>query len=412
MKIVIDARFFGTETGIGRYVKELVENLEKIDSENQYVIFLSVKNFDLYRPKNNNFQKKLADIKWYSLAEQLKMGRMVDAERADLAHFPHFNVPFFCRTPYVVTIHDLILRHYPTSAASTKNPIIFYLKYFFYNLILKNALRRAKKIITPSYFVRNDIIKNFGVIARSPRRGNLVSIAMGLPRPDYGARNDMADKIRVIHEGLSNLPQTDLGKEYLKAKNITAPYLLYIGNFYPHKNLEKLVEAFEKISPSSILPLGKGEEGGGLKLVLVGKEDYFSARLQSKIKNQKSSIFFYGYASDQELVTLYKHASLYVFPSFSEGFGLPPLEALSFGLPSAVSDIPVFHEILGRAAFYFNPNDANDMARVIKDALQNAEARGKILEEGRAVLSRYNWVRNARETMEVYRAVHIFMQRG
>ncbi len=380
MKIVIDARFFGTETGIGRYVKELIENLEKIDTENQYVIFLASKNFDLYRPKNNNFQKKLADIKWYSLKEQLKMGRMVRAERADLAHFPHFNVPFFCRTPYVATIHDLILRHYPTSAASTKNPIIFYLKYFFYNLILRRAIRRAKKIITPSYFVRNDIIKRFKI---NP------------------------DKIRVVSEGLSNLPQTDLGAEYLKTKNITSPYLLYIGNCYPHKNLERLIEAFEKISPSSILPLTKGEEGGGLQLVFVGKRDYFSERLQLAVSSKQLAVNFYGYASDQELATLYKHASLYVFPSLMEGFGLPPLEALSFGLPSAVSDIPVFHEILGPAAFYFNPNDTVDIARVIKNALQNTEARGKILEEGKNVLSRYNWARHAQETKEVYRAAQL-----
>ena len=78
MKIVIDARFFGTETGIGRYIKELVKNLEKIDSVNHYVIFLARKNFDLYQPKNKNFTKKMADIKWYGLKEQLFFGKMID----------------------------------------------------------------------------------------------------------------------------------------------------------------------------------------------------------------------------------------------------------------------------------------------------------------------------------------------
>src|SRR3989344_3367246 len=131
MKIVIDARFFGTETGIGRYIKELVKNLEKIDSVNHYVIFLARKNFDLYQPKNKNFTKKMADIKWYGLKEQLFFGKMIDGEKADLCHFPHFNVPLFCKTPYVLTIYDLILRHFPTSASSTKNPIIFLHKIFF-----------------------------------------------------------------------------------------------------------------------------------------------------------------------------------------------------------------------------------------------------------------------------------------
>jgi len=374
MKIAVDARFFGTETGIGRYAKELVEGLEKTDSVNNYVIFLAAKNFDLYRPANPNFQKKLADIKWYSWEEQMKMGRVIDAERADLVHFPHFNVPFFCRTPYVLTIHDLILRHFPMSAASTKNPAIFYLKYFFYNLILWRAIRRAKKIIVPSYFVKNDIIKNFKI---NP------------------------DKIRVVSEGLSNLPRIDLGEEYLKTKNIISPYLLYVGNCYPHKNLEKLIEAFEILK----------KENPELKLVLVGKQNYFSQRLQSSIKNHQSSIIFYGYASDEELATLYKHASLYVFPSLMEGFGLPPLEALSFGLPVVCSDIPVFHEVLNGAAAYFNPKDAEDMANAISAALQDAEKRNKILTEGNKVLLRYNNRHHSEETLEVYNAARDFVQR-
>lgn len=403
MKIVIDARFFGTETGIGRYVKELIENLERVDLENQYVIFLSAKNFELYRPQNPNFQKKLADIKWYSLAEQFKIGRLVDAERADLAHFPHFNVPIFCRTPYIVTIHDLILRHFPTSAASTKNPIIFYVKYFAYNFILKMAIRRARKIIVPSYFVRNDIIKHFASTFLPLYKGE-----------DRGG--GFADKIRVIYEGLANLPRTGLGEEYLKAKGIAPPYLLYIGNCYPHKNLEKLIEAFEIISPTYPPPQGGGGTRRGLQLVLVGKRDYFSKRLEENITkrytlNAKRCIF-YGYATDEELSTLYKHAALYVFPSLMEGFGLPPLEALSFGLPSAVSDIPVFHEILGEAAFYFNPNDPADMAAAITDALQNTESRSKILEEGRRVLSRYNRHNHAEKIKETYNAARISVHRG
>lgn len=365
MKIVIDARFFGTETGIGRYVKELVENLERVDLENQYVIFLREKNWDLYQPKNPNFQKKMADIKWYSWEEQMKMGRIVDAERADLCHFPHFNVPFFCRTPYVVTIHDLILRHFPTSAASTKNPIIFYFKYFVYNLILKIALWRAKKVIVPSYFVRNDLIGSLGIAP---------------------------DKVRVIYEGLSDLPLIGLGEEYLKTKNIAPPYLLYIGNCYPHKNLERLIAAFAEIK----------REMPELKLVLVGKRDYFSQRLQSAISGQQSAVSFYGYASDGELATLYRHASLYVFPSLMEGFGLPPLEALSFNLPAAVSDIPIFHEILGAAALYFNPRDAKNMAEVIKIGLKESGKRNIVLEEGKNILKKYNWQKNAEETLEIY----------
>lgn len=286
MKIIIDARFFGAETGIGRYVKELVENLEKVDNANQYVIFLRKKNWNEYAPKNQNFAKRLADLGWYTLKEQLFLGRYVDAERADLCHFPHFNIPFFCGTPYVATIHDLILRHYHSARASTLGILGFRVKYFFYGLILRRALRCAKRIVVPSYFVRNDIIKNFKI---------------------------HPDKVRVIYEGLPNLPAgADLGAEFLSSRGIgDSKYLLYVGNCYPHKNLERLIEASVEVQ----------KETPDLRLVLVGRRDYFSKRLEDEVNSrfnssthgQEQKPVFYGYSSDEELVTLYKHASLYVF---------------------------------------------------------------------------------------------------
>lgn len=358
MKFLIDARFFGTEAGIGRYVKEIIENLEKIDLQNEYVVFLRKKNWGLYNPKNFNFKKKLADFSWYSLEEQVKLGRLVDAERADLCFFPHFNVPYFCKTPYVVMIHDLILRHFPKSNASTKNPVIFYLKYFFYNLILRRALKKSKKIIAPSYFVRNDIISQFGI---SP------------------------DKVRVIYEGLSNLPrEADLGREYLRQKGITKPYILYVGNAYPHKNLELLCKAFLELKDEN------------LQLVLVGKRDYFSKRLENNI-NIPNSILFYGYASETELATLYKHAGLYAFPSLMEGFGLPALEALSFGLPIICSDIPVFNEILGERVKYFNSKDKDSIKDAIKENFNKKEPINFDF------FKKYSWKNTTTEIFDIFR---------
>ena len=379
MKIIIDARFLGTETGIGRYVKEVVNNLEKVDRKNQYIIFLRKKNWDKYSPRNENFQKKLVDFPWYSLKEQLFLGSTIKKEKADLCHFPHFNVPYFCKTPYVVTIHDLILRHFPTTRASTLSPIKFYLKYFFYNLILKRALKRSKKIIVPSYFVKNDIIKTFKI---NP------------------------DNIRVIYEGLADLPrEANLGGEALTGRGLSLPYILYVGNAYPHKNLEQLIRAFFEIK----------KDKPDLQLVLVGKRDYFSKRLEQEIKGKylqfgaqyPKDIIFFGFATDQELVTLYKHAELYVFPSLMEGFGLPPLEALSFDLPVVCSDIPVLHEILGNGVLYFDPKDTNNMKEVIRGALYNTEKQVKLLEESKKILRRYSWKKNVEETLEVYKGCKI-----
>lgn len=370
MKIVIDARFLGTETGIGRYIKEIVENLEQIDENNQYVIFLRKENWDKYYPKKQNFIKRCVDVSWYSLREQFSLPRYIKKESPDICFFPHFNVPVFCNVPYVVMIHDLILRHFPSKRASTLGPIKFYFKYFFYNFILRRALRGAKKIITPTYFVRNDIISEFKI---DP------------------------DKIRVINEGLSCLPEdTSLSKEHLKTKGILSPYILYVGNAYPHKNLERFTEAFLELK----------KEKRDIQLVLVGRRDYFSKRLEQELGKKESfkirypkDIIFYGFARDQELALLYKNAKLYAFPTLMEGFGLPPLEALSFGVPVVCSDIPVLHEVLGGAVIYFDPNNKEDIKNKLKDCLASDV---KLIGKSDTMLNRYNWRVTAEETLEVF----------
>ena len=132
--IGIDARFFGSiGKGLGRYTQKLIENLEKISAQggpasgwdNQYFVFLRKENFDEYQPRNKNFQKVLADYQWYTFAEQIRMPLLLNKLKLDLVHFPHFNVPFFYRKKFVVTIHDLILLQFPTVRGTTLNPIFY-----------------------------------------------------------------------------------------------------------------------------------------------------------------------------------------------------------------------------------------------------------------------------------------------
>ena len=119
MKIGIDARFLGPMSkGLGRYAERLVENLEKKDKKNEYVVFLRKENWDYYTPKFSNFKKVLADYRWYSLKEQIMMPIAIWKEKIDLMHFPHFNIPIFSPTKFVTTIHDLILLRFPTPRAT------------------------------------------------------------------------------------------------------------------------------------------------------------------------------------------------------------------------------------------------------------------------------------------------------
>jgi len=151
MKIGIDARLYGPKVGgggLGRYVEELITNLQQIDNKNRYVLFLKKDNFDTCKITNKKFEKVLADVHWYSLAEQLKMPKIIDAAGCDLVHYPHWNIALRAKTPFVVTIHDLIMLDEPTSArATTRGPLQFALKRAGYNVVLRQAVKNSRHII-------------------------------------------------------------------------------------------------------------------------------------------------------------------------------------------------------------------------------------------------------------------------
>ncbi|MDD2730663.1 MAG: glycosyltransferase family 1 protein [Candidatus Portnoybacteria bacterium] len=362
MTIGIDARFFGPRAkGLGRYTEKLIAELEKQDSVNDYVIFLRQPEFLRYQPANPRFKKVLADWRWYSLAEQIFMPLAIARQKVDLMHFPHFNVPIFWRGPFVVTVHDLILRHFSTRRASTLGPLSYWFKYQIYKIVIKSAVKRAAKIITISRFVKEDIMKSFNV---------------------------PADRIAVIYEGA---PAAESEK---KIKNRpVGRYLLYVGNAYPHKNLENLLAAFEIL---------RRDYQPDLRLVLVGEEDYFYRRLKARAPN---GVVFAGFASDRELAEIYQRAGVYVFPSLCEGFGLPPLEAMACGVPVAAAKATCLPEVLGEAAVYFDPKDANDMASKIAGILKNNQLRQTLKEKGLAQIKKYSWEKMACQTMEIYAGV-------
>lgn len=174
-------------------------------------------------------------------------------------------------------------------------------------------------------------------------------------------------------------------------------YVLYVGNAYPHKNLEKLIEALNIVI----------SEYPNIFLILVGGEDYFYKRLKEKVKEMELEdvVVFWGPADRKELANLYKNATILVFPSFMEGFGLPAVEAMAEGLLVLCSDIPVFHEVLGSAAVYFNPYDANDMADKMSDVLNNPQKYENFKQLGFEQVRRYSWQKLAHQTLVVYQSV-------
>ncbi len=371
MRIGIDARFYGSVgKGLGRYTSELISHLEKIDDGNDYVIFLWTSNFDSYVPKNPRFTKVLAEFPWYTWREQVQYPKLLNQHGLDLIHFPHFNVPFFYRKPFVVTIHDLILLSHPTTRASRLGPLIFWIKFQFYRLVIRRAIADAETVITVSQTVKKEMLERFPFA----KQKNVV----------------------VTYEACA--PSLQKTQNAQLRSDIKKPFALYVGNAYPHKNLERLVEAFAAFR--------KRAEHADWQLVLVGAEDYFYARLKKEAAENDlaQNVVFAGHVTDEELATLYENAAFYVFPSLCEGFGLPPLEAMQHGLPVTSSNASCMPEILGDAAHYFDPEKPAEIYTALTRMADDTELRAELIAKGRSQVAKYDWTRCAQQTLDAYLA--------
>jgi glycosyltransferase involved in cell wall biosynthesis len=375
MRIGIDARIWGSAAGrgVGRYVQSLVENLEKIDRKNQYFIFLREKGFNSYQPKNRSFYKVLADVPWYSAKEQIAMPSIFASSNLDLLHIPHFNVPFLYSKKMVVTIHDLTMLKFGGRETSTLPSPIFLAKRAGLRFILQDAVQRAAAVITPSQFVKNDVGKTFGI----PAKKIFVTYEAG----------NLFGKGRVDREReIENV----LGKY-----RITKPYFLYVGAFYPHKNVDRLVEAVKILNEKLKKPA---------QLVLTGGKDAFLERVvrHALAGGALRYISLTDHVTDADLIDLYLEAEAYVQPSLSEGFGLQTVEAMGLGVPVIQSNASCLPEIAKEAALYFDPNNPQDMAEKMAKLLTSGKLKAKLIQAGLKRSKEFSWERMAKETLKVY----------
>jgi glycosyltransferase involved in cell wall biosynthesis len=380
MRIGIDARFYGsTGKGLGRYTEKLIHHLERCDDGHEYVIFLGQENFDEYVPKSRRCVKVLATYRWYSFAEQILFPITLYRQRLDLVHFPHFNVPLLYRRRFVVTIHDLILIHYPTIRNTTRSVFSYWMKFVAYRIVIGSAIRRAAHVITVSRFTERDIIEHYPFAAGK--------ISMTYEAADgtcffalLEERKNLLERLGLIraHGGTGG-----------DAHDIIWPYLLYVGNAYPHKNLEAIVQA----------ALAFPE----YRFVLVGKEDYFYERIRKQAAaHGATNVIFSGFMTDRELSVLYRSARMYVFPSLYEGFGLPLLEAMSYGLPVLASDCGSIPEVAGDAAVLFDPKDNGSLVRAIRSFIEDKDTLNCFRRRGYGRVASFSWEAMAEATRHVY----------
>lgn len=369
MRIGIDARMFGKGFGIARYVEELILHLEKIDTQNEYVIFLKKENYDGFKPTNKNFTKILADIPWYGFAEQWKFPALIKKQNLDLMHFPHFNVPIFYRETYIVTIHDLIMFHYPRQEASTHGPLLYKIKDKLHRAVICNAFTHAKHVLVTSEFTKNDIHKTL----RTPLEKMTVT---------YQAPFESSNTSKENSESI------------LKKYQIDKPYIMYVGAAYPHKNLEGLLAAWK---------IFQKKYGEPYQLVLIGKENFFYTKLKTTLLPLSKDVVYTGFVPDEELSSFYNQATLYVFPSLYEGFGLPPLEAMTHGVPVVSSNRSCLPEVLEDAALYFDPEKPEEIADTLYKGVVENHIRETLRQNAIPVLAKYSWQKLAEDTLSLYR---------
>lgn len=362
MRIVIDGRLW-SESGLGRYIRNLVFNLQKIDQENEYIILLIKKDFDKLNFEKN-FSKKLVDIRWYTFQEQLQLPKVLKSLKPDLVHFPHFNVPILYKGKFLVTIHDLIHQHFKTRDVTTRNPFYFKFKQIAYHQAFSKALINSRKIITPTKFVKNQLVDEWKV-------------------------NE--NKIEVTYEGVDESIIQLVNKK--QDSSINGKYIFYIGNAQPHKNLPFLIENFLEIK----------DRFEDLKLVLAGPNHLFWDRIKQKYPDK--SIVYKGFVSEEEMVELYQNAEMFVLPSLEEGFGIPVLEAMACGTPVVCSNIGSLKEVGGGAALYFDPTDKADFQEKLVIILNNKRLKTELINNGKSRYQTFSWESMAIQTQKIYRSL-------
>lgn len=357
-KIAIDAREINTSTG--RYISKLLEYLQKIDYENRYLVLLRPADMDKWEPNNPNFAKVACPYKEFTFSEQIGLRKQLKELKPDLVHFGMVQQPILYRGKAVTTMHDLTTVRFRNPA---KNPVIFWIKQQVYKFVNWYVPKKNKFIITPSEFTKKDV----------------ASFAHVNP-----------DKIIVTHEAADEINEPAEPIKSLQSK----PFIFYVGRPQPHKNLARLIEAFAIIKKTH----------PDLRLVLAGRKDkvYDSYIKDATRLGVADSVIFTGYVTDGQLKWLYRGCKAYVFPSLSEGFGLPGLEAMIHRAPVASSTATCLPEIYGDAAWYFNPYDVHDMARSIKEVLENTELCNKLIRSGREQAAKYSWQKMAEQTLQVY----------
>jgi glycosyltransferase involved in cell wall biosynthesis len=369
VRIGINGRFLvAKRTGVQRAAYNLVKTLVEVDRDNDYFIFTGNEQVGAAEWNYPNVtvigdhlipSESIKNHVW----EQVWLPRLTKQHNIDILHSPANIAPLFYRGKSIINIHDLCF---------VVNPQWYSFAFrTLYNIVIPQLARRATKVITNSNNSKNDLLQYFKLAAEK------VSLV-------YWAVDD------VFSLPPSEQDPVDAAKDQ--------DYILYVGSLEPRKNINVLIEAYEKLRHD--FPAIK------TKLILIGGESPLFASVQLKAREFRDDVVFKGFVSDVELGDFYRKAKLVAYPSLYEGFGLPPLEAMASGVPVVTSSTSSIPEVVGRAAILVDPRDRDQLTKAMHRVLTDSSLRESMVKAGSQQVLRFNWYRVARSVLAVYHEVY------
>ena len=365
MRIAIDARKIN-DFGIGTYLRNLLRHLPSIDSKNEFHALSYPQDAELLHSLSPQLHVCPVSARNYSLSEHWSIPWRLKRLHADLFHAPHYVLPFLTPCPSVVTVHDAIHLLFPQYLSSR-------FAFHYARYMIGRTLEHAKLVMTVSQASKRDLLSFFEVAEE-----NILVIPNGI---DPAMFNHLA------------IDEIDGVKRRFELTDRTA---LFVGNIKPHKNVERLITAFAKVREDPSF--------SDLTLVIVGDElsKYPSLRRAVDRYEIRPHVRFLGFVPEATLVSLYRAADVFVFPSLYEGFGLPPLEAMANGTPVVTSKLSSLPEVVGEAAVTVDPYNVDEIAEAIKSTLVDPELRARLIESGQKQAQQFSWETAAAEIHAVY----------
>jgi glycosyltransferase involved in cell wall biosynthesis len=364
VRIGIDARKLH-DFGIGTYIRNLLRHLARLDSQTEFVIFCRPEDRDALAAVGENFRPVPETSGNYSIAEQVKIPWALKREGVTLFHAPHYVLPPLVQCRSVVTIHDVIHLMFPQYLP---NRVAFsYAKWS-----ITQAAQRATRVMTVSESSKRDILR---FVDTEP------------------------DKIDVIYnaydERFAMEPREEDVVRVRERYQLTDEFVLYAGNVKPHKNLERLIDAFALVRKRGL---------DHLRLVLIGDEisKYTALRRAVHQHQLHKYVRFLGYLPEETLAVMYRLAGVFVFPSLYEGFGLPPLEAMASGTPVVTSNVSSLPEVAADAAVLVDPYDPQAIADGIYRVLTDEQLRRALIHKGIARAGQFSWEQSVRRVRRIY----------